>query len=331
MNVIEHNYSVVFKSQTFRYQSDSVVAVTVVTYNSENTVVETLESILYQSYGAKYLELIISDDCSTDSTVSLINEWLKKFYSHFHSAKLLVSNENYGVSINCNLAWKAVSASKWIKTIAGDDMLTIDCISDNIKYCNNNPSAEIVFSDAIAFSKEVADGVIIKNYENFFKENKLENQFTLLINECKILAPTSFISCELLKTIGYANERYPMIEDYPLWFNLLKMGHKFHYFAKATVFYRVGDTISQQKNRIGNLKYLNSLFLFQKECIWPCPEVGFFKKIDDFIIYYEKSMWIQYLGNEKSTTYNMFHYALCLLRPYRIKKFLLSFFRKERS
>lgn len=331
MNVAERNYSIVFESQSECDKSDRVVAVTVVTYNSENTVIETLESIFSQSYGAEYLELIIADDCSKDSTVSLINEWLKEFSSRFYSTRLLVSNENYGVSINCNLAWKAVSSSKWIKTIAGDDMLSIDCISDNINYINNNSSARIVFSDAIAFSQNITDGVIVKNYDGFFQENRIDNQFKLLINECKILAPTSFISCELLKKVGYADERYPMIEDYPLWFNLLKNGEKFHYFDKATVFYRVGDTISQQKNRIGNLKYLNSLFLFQKECIWPSAATGFFKRIDDSIIYYEKSLWIQYVGNERTKCYNIFHYGLCLVRPYRIKKFLLNFFRKSRS
>ena len=48
-----------------------IVTVVVVTYNSGNFVLETLESIYYQTYSD--LALIISDDCSNDGTKLIRN------------------------------------------------------------------------------------------------------------------------------------------------------------------------------------------------------------------------------------------------------------------
>ena len=47
--------------------NDILVSCTVVSYNSEKMIVETLESIKSQTY--RNIELIVSDDCSKDNTV----------------------------------------------------------------------------------------------------------------------------------------------------------------------------------------------------------------------------------------------------------------------
>ncbi|WP_305373326.1 glycosyltransferase family 2 protein [Photobacterium leiognathi] len=52
------------------------VCVGIITYNSENTIVETLNSIVNQSY--KNIKIIISDDNSHDNTVEVIHDWVKK-------------------------------------------------------------------------------------------------------------------------------------------------------------------------------------------------------------------------------------------------------------
>ena len=46
--------------------STPLVTIAVVTYNSSQTILETLESVKEQTY--KNIELIISDDCSSDNT-----------------------------------------------------------------------------------------------------------------------------------------------------------------------------------------------------------------------------------------------------------------------
>ena len=105
-----------------------LVSIIVITYNS-SYVLETLESIKNQSY--KNIELIISDDCSTDSSVSLCQRWLEKNESHFIHALLVTNPCNQGIPANCNRGIRAAQG-EWIKLIAGDDLLMPNCISDYI-------------------------------------------------------------------------------------------------------------------------------------------------------------------------------------------------------
>ena len=58
-----------------------LITVAIVTYNSSEFIVETLESIKSQTY--HNIELIISDDCSTDTTVELCSNWIKENATHF--------------------------------------------------------------------------------------------------------------------------------------------------------------------------------------------------------------------------------------------------------
>ena len=51
-----------------------VVSVVIITYNSSNTIIETLESIKSQTYNN--IELVISDDNSSDNTLSVCYEWI---------------------------------------------------------------------------------------------------------------------------------------------------------------------------------------------------------------------------------------------------------------
>ncbi len=51
-----------------------LVSIIVCTYNSSKYVLETLESAKEQTY--QNVELIVSDDCSTDNTVELCRKWI---------------------------------------------------------------------------------------------------------------------------------------------------------------------------------------------------------------------------------------------------------------
>ena len=51
-----------------------LVTIGIITYNSSKFVIEALESVKRQTY--EKLELIVSDDCSTDDTVPKVKKWL---------------------------------------------------------------------------------------------------------------------------------------------------------------------------------------------------------------------------------------------------------------
>ena len=51
------------------------ISVAMTTYNGSNYIIKQLDSLKNQS--RKIDELVICDDCSTDNTVELVNEYIK--------------------------------------------------------------------------------------------------------------------------------------------------------------------------------------------------------------------------------------------------------------
>ena len=79
-----------------------LVSVSVITYNQEEFIEETLESILNQSYNN--IEIIVSDDCSTDRTVQILKNYAKKYPN---IVKPILNTENKGITENSNAALSA--------------------------------------------------------------------------------------------------------------------------------------------------------------------------------------------------------------------------------
>jgi len=121
-----------------------LVSIIVITYNSSKYVLETLESAKAQTY--QNIELIVTDDCSTDDTVEICGNWIEKNKERFVRTELVKSDTNTGIAPNCNRGLK-VAKGEWVKYIAGDDILFSDCINQNINYILSNPTASFIFSD----------------------------------------------------------------------------------------------------------------------------------------------------------------------------------------
>jgi len=76
----------------------SKVSVVMATYNGEKYLREQLDSILAQTYSV--YEIVIQDDCSDDSTVDIIREYIARH----NNIRLSVNTSNIGVNENFRLA-----------------------------------------------------------------------------------------------------------------------------------------------------------------------------------------------------------------------------------
>ena len=72
-----------------------LVSVVVITYNSSNYLLDTLESFKAQTY--KNIELVITDDHSSDDTIAISEKWLIANGSFFYSTKLVKAEKNTGI------------------------------------------------------------------------------------------------------------------------------------------------------------------------------------------------------------------------------------------
>ncbi|MEQ4679652.1 glycosyltransferase family 2 protein [Providencia rettgeri] len=231
---------------------------------------ETLDSIVNQTYSPKNIELIISDDGSKDNTVQVIQSWLKKYKNPFYDVKFFANTQNGGISRNCNIAWKS-SCSEWIKTIAGDDILSKECLSINMAYVRNNPNCKVIFSKMAHFMSDINkihDVTPPSIVESFFKLSS-KMQYEYLLRYSFNMAPTSFINTSVLKTVDYCDEQYKLIEDLPLWLKITKAGFSMSYCNSVTVFYRKGNSISQSVTRLTNVDFINQMLILHRNEVWP--------------------------------------------------------------
>lgn len=220
-----------------------MVSIIVITYNSAKYVLETLESAKTQTY--QNIELIISDDDSTDNTIQICKDWLAQNKSRFVRTELITVEKNTGIPANCNRGIKAAQG-KWVKFIAGDDILSTDCISSNINYLIISPGIDVLFSKMQFFS--IRDGVFIpgkvsptmNEFQWFFNESiSAKGQHRKLLVTYFIPTPTSFIRRVIFERVGFFDERFSLIEDYPFWLKLTQNNIKLFIMDKLTIYYRV--------------------------------------------------------------------------------------------
>jgi glycosyltransferase involved in cell wall biosynthesis len=111
--------------------NNPLVTIICLCYNHEAYVVESLNSVINQSY--PFIELIIVDDCSTDSSKTIITTWLEK-----NSKIQFIANEtNLGNTKSFNKALK-LTKGEFIIDLAADDILLPNCVTLQIAAFRNS-------------------------------------------------------------------------------------------------------------------------------------------------------------------------------------------------
>lgn len=253
-------------AKTISIQTNPLVTIIVITYNSSKFVLETLDSAKYQSY--QNIELIITDDGSTDNTVEICREWININNNSFINTELIAVKKNTGTSANCNRGVN-LAKGKWIKIIAGDDILLSNCIHDNIEYIKLNNDISFLFSDFFIIDNN--SNVINKNNDlslippNFKKSSK--KQYKELIYKRNFAnGATAFFKTSTIKSIGGYDEEIPLLEDVVLWICATKSNYKLFYFPKKTIAYRIhSNSVQITKKKKGvNLYYESCMKAFVK-------------------------------------------------------------------
>ena len=232
-----------------------LVSVIVITYNSSKFVLETLESIKNQTY--RNLELIISDDSSTDNTVELCKEWIAKNQTRFSNFKLVVAEVNQGIPANCNRGVKN-SNGEWIRIVGGDDALISDSIEKYIRFIDDNGlrNVEVLHSNVERFTESFSD----ENRQPFqpLAHKKLndpnltaEEQFQVLLRTNTVLAGTLFIKRIVFEKVGLYDEGPRLWEDRPMLIKMTYNGIKLHYIDFPSLNYR-RHTSSVQRTKKSN-------------------------------------------------------------------------------
>ncbi len=124
-------------------QNLPLVSIAIITYNSANFIAKAIDSALAQDY--PFIEIIISDDASIDTTVRIIETYIDRYPEKI---KLLLLNTNVGITknwFNCLAHCKG----QYITGLAGDDTMLSNKISLQVRLMESDPDITLCYSDAL--------------------------------------------------------------------------------------------------------------------------------------------------------------------------------------
>lgn len=217
-----------------------LVSVVVIAYNSAEYITNVLESIYKQSY--RKLELIISDDCSTDETVDIVHQWLDLHKNDFIRTKLVESFENTGVAPNVNRGVR-VACGEWIKVVSGDDKLPPNSISDYVDFVLNKPECSICFGK---FRFWGDNPEIVQRDKDLYEKEfypylcaDWDIQWKHIQETLFVPGPGLFYKKKLFDEVDGLDERFPFADEYPFTYNILEKGYRIYFLDKEVYDYQI--------------------------------------------------------------------------------------------
>jgi len=251
---------------------EKLFSVVVLTYNQENLVVETLNSICNQTF--KNIELVISDDASKDNTQKVIEDWIESHKDRFANVVINFNKKNLGISGNHTAGIKLANG-EFVKYIGGDDILLPDAIEKMHDFLVNNKEARFCISRIKKFYKKGENYITLgelpeKRVFKKLEEADVDKQFRILCLGCFIGAPGNFFRRSIFEEYGYFDEKYTSFEDWHQWLKFLLNGERLFLLDEYTVLFRrhensVSTGALYSKN---NQFYLDNLNVY-KEFIFP--------------------------------------------------------------
>ena len=129
------------------------VSVIMAVFNCEKTVSAAIDSIVNQTYDN--WELIICDDCSSDGTLEIVNQYNNKYPKKI---KVIRNEVNSKLPASLNHCLKYVTGT-YVARMDGDDVSKSDRFEKQIKYLKSHPGIDLVGSYMDIFNGKEIIGV----------------------------------------------------------------------------------------------------------------------------------------------------------------------------
>jgi glycosyltransferase involved in cell wall biosynthesis len=224
--------------------NDITVNIIMLTYNQEQFIAQTIESVLVQKTNFNY-QLVIGEDCSTDKTRSICESYAMKYSDRI---KLLPKLEkNIGFMANYTRTIKNCDG-KYIANCDGDDYWIDEYkLQKQVDFLNNNSEYSIVYTGIKRLflngdlkEKNNSATKTITNFEDLIFNNYIPSVSVLFKNtqnyENEI--PNWFIN------LPYG--------DWPTYLWTIKNSGKIYFLNEITAIYRTGIGVSVNMGKISS-------------------------------------------------------------------------------
>lgn len=197
-----------------------IVSVCIPTYNGDKYIKDTVNSVLSQK--VKNIEIIISDDCSSDTTESICRNFSDKRIKYFRHSKNIGPKENWNFCLQR-------ATGKYYKLLPHDDLLLEDSLVKQVKALEDDFNKEIALvigsrmiinSNGDTLMGRVPLGSKSKRFSGTDLVRKCLRNGSNIIGE----PGNGLVRTELAKQISSYDDTYPYTIDLDFWFKILNFG-----------------------------------------------------------------------------------------------------------
>ncbi|MDO4848031.1 MAG: glycosyltransferase [Clostridiaceae bacterium] len=282
--------------------AQKLISVCINAYNSENTIKETLESVLNQTY--ENLQVIVVDDCSTDKTADIVEE----FASRDSRVELYRLPENGNIS-NANNEALSHARGEYIAHLDSDDVWLPDKIEKQAAFLEEYPEYGACFTHVQSVDE---DGTPLGENAYFDKlfniGNMTQAQWVryFFYDANHICHSTMLIRKSIQDKLGGHNLSLLYLHDYDMWARLILIC-PIHIIQEPLIKYRVRMGSNSQPTREKKIAHNEEFARVAYNMIDNCPDGLFLEAFSDILKY----------GGEHSHTDVEFEKAFLLLDGFR--------------
>ena len=228
-----------------------LISIILLSYNSQKTIINSLESVRKSINRDFSIELIISDDCSTDETPKVIKKWLDQNQNIDIKIKFVSTSLNGGINLNL-INGLALAQGEYIKILAADDKIVSKGFLKIKHLLELSPDIVITKVKNISDSgKSINNQDLLQDYI-FSKYSVLttDEQKKEIAKGLEFSLNGMFIKREVMNNLKNEILEFTMMEDFPIIWGYYKIYKRKIIFANLICY--------EYQNRVGTREFLKT-------------------------------------------------------------------------
>ncbi len=175
------------------------ISIITVCFNSEETIRDTIESVLSQDYPE--IEYVIIDGLSKDNTMDIVSEYNSKITK-------IISEPDQGIYDAMNKGIK-VSTGDYLGILNSDDLFSHNHVVSDMVQLLMDTKVDAIYGDLLLVNRENTSDVVRSYSSKYFKKWKI--RFGLMPPH-----PTLYVKRNLFNKLGYYKLNYRVAADFEL-------------------------------------------------------------------------------------------------------------------
>ena len=225
-------------------------------YNAEEWIVETLQSLLPITDA---IEVIVSDNHSTDATLKKIEEFR---YQNLSSKLRVIQPANHlSMAENWNFVISSASGS-YVMLLSADDLISAEMCTEAIEKFEREPSVDVITFEHDKLIHEAGGKRIATRRVALSLTEGMSTPAGLILNKNPFSINFSFIRMDSdrikkIRSKGNLFVRNTMTTDYDFWIRCALIGCKISYQVYPKGYYRVhSSNLSNNRSKMLIQTYL---------------------------------------------------------------------------